>query len=1345
MPIPLLEIRLLGSPSIQIDSVAVGGLRSGKALALFAFLIREPEATRDRLIGLLWGDRSEDSARNAFRQTLHRLRGALGPDVIQSDRNILRVDATIKAATDASIFEDAIQAGDFALAASSYTGPFLDGIQVDEREFESWLRMQREGFAGRYRLVLEHMLALATSTGDAAKALELSAHLLQTDPLSEELALRHASALASVGRVTDARILLEEISTGLRENLEAMPSPAVTEMLARFRGASWTSVAGAGVSARDRKVLVGREDVISRIVTLATDSAAGSGRTLLLRGGAGVGKTTVVRESVRRIKALGDPTILSGRETPGSILPYASIAGVLQAALDAPGLAGASRHLLAEAALLVPEMRDRFDLPVPIQPGGEGARVRLFEGVSSVLEAVAYEQPLCVILEDFHNASPESIELAVYLSNRLRGSTFLLILVSNSEADAAVCERFAGGSSPSSAFRRIDVPPLSTAETKTLVDAVAGGTLSEQIRGRITSESEGLPFRAIEMVNQAMSGGLSAIAPITLKQSLSERLSVCSPSEQRLFAACALLELPSPLRLLAAAAHIPEAAALEGTGTLETLGLVLQSPQGILPSHDGALDLVMEGSGPAGVALLAGWAADAVGNQENFRPAQLARLYQLAGRREETFRYSMAAALEALAVGATSSVTHYLDAARSTAISGAESAEVDRLVSISGGGRLRLTGEKASPAAEALPPAESSRAPVQPTLRGQLLASRSFIVRSIVAAGIFGAVAYLSLERFAVRGGVTPLTIPDTLFVSEIGAARDGQRFVLTGNLHSGTTLPSRVQPEQGSWSDSVIIPWVNAKRSPDGRYVAVERLREGGSEIFIISADRSDTMRLSGMPGDNRVAGWAPDSRTLLAINGPPANGGRYDTDLWALNVSSRLRSAVDTSHVTDVVDAEWSPLGTHILWTARLGVTRQQEVFVSSADGTGRRNISNNDAEDYNPRWAPDGSSIAYVSDREGNAEIYAHSIFSGQTRRLSWSPAQDDNPVFSPDGVFVAFESTRDGEPAVYITRSFGTSPIRTTPPGRRFAVVRWGPRTPDYIESVSLTIPPMLPTGGSARVEAIGVTARGRRLELPFAEFRVVDPTFATLTADSTTDPESGDRVAITRLLAPREGVARIIGTVGGWRADTSVVQTGNAPVALLRDDFSAGLPSERWKPLGQPLPYVASSRGQNPALFPNGDHQWPSGVLSREPFPLRPGLTVKARVHSTELMAGRRLNYVISLIAPDPPGATEAAAPQFYNIIDLRWIGASGRFAYAVEQEHRLDRTSDLAPDGTVGITIEIEQSRRIAFYVNEKLRWRSTLRLGTSNRLAHLWLAGEGTGNALSLDDIQVTLNPLSR
>jgi Tol biopolymer transport system component/DNA-binding winged helix-turn-helix (wHTH) protein len=62
--------------------------------------------------------------------------------------------------------------------------------------------------------------------------------------------------------------------------------------------------------------------------------------------------------------------------------------------------------------------------------------------------------------------------------------------------------------------------------------------------------------------------------------------------------------------------------------------------------------------------------------------------------------------------------------------------------------------------------------------------------------------------------------------------------------------------------------------------------------------------------------------------------------------------------------------------------------------------------------PSWSPDGRSIAYVSDRSGNSDIWVQALADPNPTQVTRAPEDDSQPDWSPNGQWLAFRSERDG---------------------------------------------------------------------------------------------------------------------------------------------------------------------------------------------------------------------------------------------------------------------------------------------------------------------------------------------
>lgn len=103
--------------------------------------------------------------------------------------------------------------------------------------------------------------------------------------------------------------------------------------------------------------------------------------------------------------------------------------------------------------------------------------------------------------------------------------------------------------------------------------------------------------------------------------------------------------------------------------------------------------------------------------------------------------------------------------------------------------------------------------------------------------------------------------------------------------------------------------------------------------------------------------------------------------------------------------------------------------EIYVMNAQGEQTR-LTVTPGFEGGPSWSPEGTRLAFASDRDGNFEIYEMDADGQNPNRLTNDAASDESPSWSPDGTRLSFLSDRDGNLEVYAMNEDGSGTTRLT---------------------------------------------------------------------------------------------------------------------------------------------------------------------------------------------------------------------------------------------------------------------------------------------------------------------------
>ena len=233
----MIRLRLLGGASLERDGIAIAGKATQRRrLALLAILaVTRGTIGREKLLVLLWPEQDTAGGRRLLSEALHVLRKELGDGAFRTagDEVGLTLDVL---SCDLWHYEDAVRAGQLAIAAASYGGPLLDGFYVSGAEgFEKWLDAERDRLHRSYALTLEGLALECEADKRYEAAAEWWVKLLRVDPASTRYAHRLMCALEAVGDVASAIRHATAHTAALREEIGADPPPEFVRELERLR------------------------------------------------------------------------------------------------------------------------------------------------------------------------------------------------------------------------------------------------------------------------------------------------------------------------------------------------------------------------------------------------------------------------------------------------------------------------------------------------------------------------------------------------------------------------------------------------------------------------------------------------------------------------------------------------------------------------------------------------------------------------------------------------------------------------------------------------------------------------------------------------------------------------------------------------------------------------------------------------------------------------------------------------------------------------------------------------------------------------------------------------------
>jgi hypothetical protein len=169
-------------------------------------------------------------------------------------------------------------------------------------------------------------------------------------------------------------------------------------------------------------------------------------------------------------------------------------------------------------------------------------------------------------------------------------------------------------------------------------------------------------------------------------------------------------------------------------------------------------------------------------------------------------------------------------------------------------------------------------------------------------------------------------------------------------------------------------------------------------------------------------------------------------DRSLTSFEIYTMNSDGTDVTQLTDTpgfhnVAPKWSPDGTQIAFTSNR--TGDLNVFTMNADGSNVQQLTHKVVTDAFPSWSPDGSQIVFESTRSGNFDIYTMNADGSDITQLTHNLNTDELPSWSPDGTQIVFDSNRGGNFDIYTMNADGSNVQQLTHKSADDFEPRWSP--------------------------------------------------------------------------------------------------------------------------------------------------------------------------------------------------------------------------------------------------------------------------------------------------------------
>jgi len=524
--------------------------------------------SRTVLRDLIFPDRSETGARHSLRELVYQLRQR-GIDLDTDIDGVLLPAESVRSDLGEIVHDCRAD----ARRLKAVEGGFLPGYAPGHSEaFTEWLDGYRARATFEISKTLLTEIARARRGSDWMMTERAARACLAVDPLNEEATLALAEILAVGGAKAQAIGLLDRYvaEVGPRSRAVTLPAAVLRRRISERLQDAYATPADCPLLGRRSEMTVLNE----RLALAKT----GESQCVLLYGEPGIGKSRLAAECCSWAALAGWRIERVAIQPNDQERPMAAFVDLVPNVLKLPGALGAAPESLKALSRLTKYEPDRI---ATIESSAD-ISAAIARAIIDLIDAVAAEAPLVLLIEDVQWLDPESLRTLAGLVSPRRSRRLLVLLTSRESDSGRLFARHA------QRLSTLPVGELSCESCLTIVHQSIGEGVTKTdrtFRDWLVSAAGGNPFFLHSLIRHYRTTGQEFTISPTINVLLDQRLATLTPTAMTVLSICVMLAKHSTIDRLVAALEMPHVELATVIRELEVARLIAQSGNLVTPAH----------------------------------------------------------------------------------------------------------------------------------------------------------------------------------------------------------------------------------------------------------------------------------------------------------------------------------------------------------------------------------------------------------------------------------------------------------------------------------------------------------------------------------------------------------------------------------------------------------------------------------------------------------------------------------------------------------------------------------------------------------------------------------------